>query len=86
VPLFDSHPTRIWQARYYDFNVSTAKKRVEKLRYLHRNPVRRGLVAAPEHWRWSSFRAYAFNEAGLVRINDWGKPTLKRMAPISFPR
>jgi hypothetical protein len=34
-----SHSTqRIWQARYYDFNVSTARKRVEKLRYMHRNP------------------------------------------------
>src|SRR6185437_15881007 len=34
---------RFWQRRYYDFNVWTEKKRVEKLRYIHRNPVRRGL-------------------------------------------
>ena len=33
-----------WQAHYYDFNVSTHEKFVEKLRYIHRNPVRRGLV------------------------------------------
>jgi putative transposase len=32
------------QARYYDFNVFTETKRVEKLRYIHRNPVKRGLV------------------------------------------
>ncbi len=38
---------RFWQARFYDFNVWTAKKRVEKLRYMHRNPVKRGLVASP---------------------------------------
>ena len=37
-----------WQARYYDFNVRTAEKRIEKLRYMHRNPVKRGLVAKPE--------------------------------------
>ncbi|HYK38366.1 hypothetical protein [Alloacidobacterium sp.] len=30
-----------WQARYYDFNVYTEKKRIEKLRYMHRNPVTR---------------------------------------------
>jgi putative transposase len=36
-----------WQARYYDFNVYTEKKRVEKLRYMHRNPVKRGLVSKP---------------------------------------
>jgi putative transposase len=39
-----------WQARYYDFNVWSERKRVEKLRYLHRNPVMRGLVACPEDW------------------------------------
>jgi len=45
-----------WQARYYDFNVYTAKKRIEKLRYIHRNPVKRDLVEKPEDWEWSSFR------------------------------
>ena len=45
-----------WHARYYDFNVWTNDKRIEKLRYLHRNPVARGLVAKPEDWAWSSFR------------------------------
>ena len=37
-----------FQARFYDFNVWTTKKRVEKLRYMHRNPVKRGLVSAAE--------------------------------------
>ena len=37
-----------WQARYYDFNVWTERKLMEKLRYMHRNPVRRGLVRNPE--------------------------------------
>jgi REP-associated tyrosine transposase len=36
--LIESGPQRIWQARYYDFNVCTAEKRAEKLRYIHRNP------------------------------------------------
>ena len=35
--LIECGPQRIWQARYYDFNVCTAEKRVEKLRYIHRN-------------------------------------------------
>src|SRR6184192_294482 len=34
----------------------SARKRVEKLRYMHRNPVKRGLVESPEQWAWSSFR------------------------------
>ena len=40
-----------WQARFYDFNVWAAKKRIEKLRYMHRNPVKRGLVGSPEEWQ-----------------------------------
>ncbi|HZQ69468.1 MAG TPA: transposase [Terriglobales bacterium] len=64
-------PRHIWQRRFYDFNVWTDHKRIEKLRYIHRNPVKRGLVAAPEDWAWSSFRAYAFGEVGRVRVNDW---------------
>jgi putative transposase len=59
-----------WQARFYDFNVWTEKKRIEKLRYIHRNPVARGLVATPEQWSWSSYRWYSSGEVGLVRIND----------------
>ncbi len=58
----------VWQKRFYDFNVWSQRKRVEKLRYMHRNPVKRGLVAHPEQWKWSSFRAYAYGEAGLVQV------------------
>jgi len=58
-----------WQARFYDFNVWTTKKRVEKLRYMHRNPVKRRLVESPEQWRWSSYRFYLLGDAGAVRVN-----------------
>lgn len=47
-----------WQARYYDFNVFTEAKRVEKLEYMHWNPVRRGLVETMEQWPWSSYQCY----------------------------
>ena len=63
---------RFWQRRYYDFNVWTHEKTVEKLKYMHRNPVRRGLVARPQDWRWSSFRHYLTGEDGTVEIeSDW---------------
>ena len=59
-----------WQARYYDFNVWTAEKEMEKLKYLHRNPVGRGLVTKPEDWQWSSFRHYATGIEGVVEIES----------------
>src|SRR5439155_18347949 len=52
-----------WQARFYDFNVWTTRKRVEKLRYMHRNPVKRGLAVRPS------------NGAGAVTVStSWTKP------------
>ncbi len=67
--FWEIEPTpAFWQRRYYDFNVYTQRKHIEKLRYMHRNPVKRGLVTSPELWRWSSFRHYWFGEKGLVKI------------------
>ncbi len=61
---------RFWQRRYYDFNVHNEEKRVEKLRYMHRNPVKRGPVEKPEDWAWSSFRHYATGQRGVVEIES----------------
>jgi len=61
-----------WQAHYYDFNVSSHEKFVEKLRYIHRNPIHRGLAAQPEDWKWSSFRHYQTGIRGTVEIeSEW---------------
>ncbi len=79
--LFAAGPSHIWQKRFYDFNVWSSRKRAEKLRYMHRNPVRRGLVNSPELWRWSSYRAYALGESGPVRVNDWQVLKLKIRRP-----
>ena len=65
------------------FNVWAEPKRIEKLRYMHRNPVKRGLVASPELWRWSSFRAYALGEAGPVRVNEWEVLKMKIRPPAT---
>ena len=70
-------PERVWQRRFYDFNVFSDAKITEKLRYMHRNPVKRGLVSAPELWAWSSYRVYAFGEHGRVNV-DW------RLPPYTF--
>jgi putative transposase len=54
-PVTPGIPRHIWQRRFYDFNVWTEHKRIEKLRYMHRNPVKRGLVERPEQWGWAVF-------------------------------
>jgi putative transposase len=66
----------IWQHRFYDFVVFTENKRIEKLRYMHRNPVKRGLVLEPQQWEWSSFCDYAEGRHGPVLVNEARKAEL----------
>ena len=68
---------RIWQPRFYDFVVYSERKRVQKLRYMHRNPVKRGLVDSPDQWTWSSFRHYAYDEPGPVLVNEFQKAEVR---------
>jgi len=58
-------PRAFWQRRFYDFNGWSREKKNEKLEYVHFNPVKRGLVADPKLWIWSSCRFYALGEKGL---------------------
>jgi hypothetical protein len=60
---------RFWQRRFYDFNVWSLKKRVEKLHYVHMNPLKRKLVDHPKGWPWSSFSFYANPKHGLIRVD-----------------
>jgi len=76
-----------WQARYYDFNVWSEGKFVEKLRYIHRNPVARGLVHRPEDWPWSSFLHYVTGADGVVVIeSQWTARRREKMGIIPTVR
>ena len=63
-------PRPFWQPRFYDFNVFTDEKRIEKRRYIHRNPFTRGLVQHPAEWQWSSYRHWACGECGIVKVDS----------------
>jgi len=67
-PEVEVVPRLFWQARFYDFNVFTEKKKKEKLEYMHGNPVMRGLVQHPRDWPWSSWSNYAKGE-GLIAVD-----------------
>ncbi|MGA9423790.1 MAG: transposase, partial [Terracidiphilus sp.] len=74
-----------WQARYYDFNVHNDEKRIEKLRYMHRNPVVRGLVSKPEDWAWSSFRQFDSGYEGTVEVeSQWAAARRGNQLPEGF--
>ena len=79
--LWDEAPVRkyqpFWQRRFYDFNVWSAKKRNEKMNYMHFNPVKRGLVMLPKDWLWSSYGFYSRTGTSLCAPNPEWKPGTK---------
>ncbi len=67
---------QFWQDRYFDANIHGETARSEVIRYIHRNPVKRGLVASPEQYRWSSFNHYATGMRAVVEIeSEWTAST-----------
>ena len=76
--LFEDERAPFWQKRFCDFNGWTEKERVEKLGYMHNNPVKRGLAVAAEDWWWSSARFYGLGDIGAVAVNvGWSEISFK---------
>jgi putative transposase len=61
----------VWEPRYHDFNVFTTTKEIEKLNYIHQNPVKAGLAATPADWPWSSFHSHTTQSPHPVKITTW---------------
>ncbi|HEX9971441.1 MAG TPA: hypothetical protein VGD14_05160 [bacterium] len=63
------HEYRLFQKGDYDFQVITPKKLIEKLKYMHENPVRAKLVEKPEDYPFSSARNYILDDDSLIRLD-----------------
>jgi len=76
---------RFWQDRYFDRNIRGEAARSEVIRYIHRNPVKRGLAASPEQYRWSSFCHYATGDPGVVEIeSEWSARVRRPLIAIKL--
>lgn len=67
--VHDESHCRLWQRRFHPFNVYSRKKVLEKLNYMHNNPVKRGLVKHPGDWPYSSWRFYFRGDASLLAVD-----------------
>ncbi len=81
--MLDAQPNgerhyRFWQrGGGYDRNMIRLATVHQEIRYIHANPVRRGLVDAPEDWPWSSARYFA-GRADVPIIPDVGSIPRRR--------
>ncbi|MEW6533846.1 MAG: transposase [Thermodesulfobacteriota bacterium] len=73
---------RFWQeGPGYDRNLTSLKTALTAAQYLHRNPVRRGLVTTEIEWRWSS----AIHFLGFCDEPDSGLPVITSLSEIVSP-
>lgn len=68
-PMARTKPPCFWERRFYDFSVWSRAKAVEKLAYIHTNPLRRGLVSDVRDWPWSSYVFYFGEEDPLLALD-----------------
>lgn len=67
----DDRCYQFWQEGVHPELISSEEMMLQKIEYIHNNPVKRGYVDKPEHWRYSSARDYS-GEAGLLPIcSSW---------------
>src|ERR1041385_6526750 len=69
------HKTRstwqLWQEGYHPQAIYSDQTMLQKIDYIHANPVRRGWVASPEHWRYSSADEWLPGAQPVLRCDSW---------------
>ena len=58
---------QLWQEGIQPKLIENEEMMINKIEYIHNNPVKRGYVEKAEHWRYSSARDYASKE-GLLEV------------------
>jgi len=73
-PMFNRRHERtghLFQARYKAVLCLDDRYFAGLIPYIHMNPVRAGLVAAPQDWPWSSFRPGVDPAGGIADFDPW---------------
>jgi REP-associated tyrosine transposase len=69
---------KLWQARFYEHALRTVKEYHDCLRYIHHNPVKRGLVRRAEDWKWSSIHSYGGPQKPVLPVDRVRLPSEMR--------
>jgi len=62
---------QLWQEGNHPQEIFSEQTLVQKIEYIHNNPVRRGYIDEAKHWRYSSARSYEGMEGLLEVCTDW---------------
>ena len=60
---------QVWQEGFHPQLLINEDMLIQKIDYMHHNPVKRGFVDLPEHWRYSSARNYILNDHSIIEVD-----------------
>jgi len=60
---------QVWQEGYHPQLIVSTEMLTQKIEYIHNNPVKRGLVAAPEYWLHSSARNFLLGDHSVIHLD-----------------
>jgi REP element-mobilizing transposase RayT len=62
---------QVWQEGVHPQSITSDEMMLQKLEYLHNNPVKRGFVASPEHWVYSSAHEWLPGARAAMLVDPW---------------
>ena len=62
---------QVWQEGVHPQAIMDDAMMEQKLTYIHNNPVKRGWVASPEHWRYTSAHEWLGGAGAIFKCDDW---------------
>jgi len=68
-PFHGKKVNNVWQEGYHPQAIMSGKMFYQKLEYMHNNPVKKGFVICPEHWKYSSARNYILDDHSIIRLD-----------------
>ncbi len=60
---------QIWQRENYPETIESEKFFLQKMNYIHNNPVKKCYVAKPEDWLYSSARNYLLDDDSVIVVD-----------------
>jgi len=66
----EGYENQIWQRENYPETITSEKFLKEKTIYLYNNPVKKGYVASPEDWLYSSARNRILGDNSIIELDN----------------
>ena len=68
-PFYAGKNNTIWQAGYHPKAIFNETVFIEKINYIHNNPVKLGFVEKPEDWKYTSARNYILEDHSMMSLD-----------------